>query len=217
MVEIVFFFIEKHIPYGKYTSIPILFILWVFVSGRNVFLKVNILPVCLLFYILGAIFKQFYDKHNGKFITNKIHVALIACSLLCINILFGVILNNRISFTGADFGNVFYCGLAAISGVLFYITIFQHVPLLKTSKILSYLGKNSLIIFAAQYWLFTLYDVVSKKLVNGSIWHYRNTAKACIVAIMTILLICTISEVLKKIGKKSAGFSKLCGWFGLNI
>ena len=217
MVEIVFFFIEKHIPYGKFASIPILFILWVFLSGRNIFLKANILPVCLLFYTLGAIFKQFYDKYNGKIVSKKIHIFLIACLLFCINVLFGIILNNRISFTGANFGNVIYCGLAAISGVLFYITVFQHVSFLRTNKILSYLSKNSLIIFATQYWFFTLYDAVSKRLLNGSIWHYRNTIKAFVVTVITILLICTIAEAMKKIGNKSTGFSKLCGWFGLNI
>lgn len=217
MVEIVFFFIEKYIPYGNFVSIPILFMLWAFISERNVFLKLNILPVCLLFYTLGTIFKLFYDKRNGKFISNKIYVFLIACLLLCINILFGLILNNRISFTGANFGNVLYCSLAAISGVLFYVTVFQNVSFLRTNKILSYLGKNSLIIFATQYWFFMLYDIVSERLINGSIWHYRNTAKALIVTVITILLICAIAEVLKKIGNKSAGFSKLCGWFGLNI
>lgn len=217
MVEIVFFFIEKYIPYGNFVSIPILFMLWAFISERNVFLKLNILPVCLLFYTLGTIFKLFYDKRNGKFISNKIYVFLIACLLLFINILFGLILNNRISFTGANFGNVLYCSLAAISGVLFYVTVFQNVSCLRTNKILSYLGKNSLIIFATQYWFFMLYDIVSERLINGSIWHYRNTAKALIVTVITILLICAIAEVLKKIGNKSAGFSKLCGWFGLNI
>lgn len=217
MVEIVFFFIEKHIPYGKFASIPILFTLWLFVSKKNIFLKLNILPVCLLFYILGTIFKQFYDKRNGKIIGNKIYVFLIACLLLCINVLFGLILNNRISFTGANFGNVLYCSLAALSGVLFYVIVFQHISFLRINKILSYLGKNSLIIFATQYWFFTLYDIVSQRFVNGSIWHYRNTAKAFVVTVITILLICSIAEVLKKIGNKSAGFSKLCSWFGLNI
>jgi len=217
MVEIVFFFIEKHIPYGKFLSMPILFILWMFVSGRNVFLKLNILPVCLLFYTFGTIFKQFYDKRNGRIINNKIHVILITCLLLCINILFGLKLNNRISFTGANFGNVLYCSLAAISGVHFYVIVFQYVSFLRTNKILSYLGQNSLIIFATQYWFFKLYDIVSQRFINESIWHYRNTAKAFIVTVITILLICTIAEVLKKIGNKSASFSKLCTWFGLNI
>ncbi len=215
MVEIVFFFIEKYIPKGRLISIPVLFLLWLFASGRNVFLKLNILPVCLLFYTFGSIFKQFYDNHNRKFDSNKNALFFVACLLLCTNILFGLILNNLISFTRANFGNVFYCVLAAISGVLFYVMVFHHILFFRTNKILTYLGKNSLIIFATQYWFFNLYDIVSERLINISIWNYRNTAKAFVGTVITCFLICITAEILKKIGKKSAAFAKLCSWFGI--
>lgn len=72
MVGISFFIIDEYMPYGKYLSIPVLFVLWYFISGYNVFLKLNILPVCLLFYIFGNIVKQFYD--NCSKAGNKTHI-----------------------------------------------------------------------------------------------------------------------------------------------
>ncbi len=217
MVEIAFFFVDKYIPNGKYISIPVLFVLWIFISGNNAFLKLNILPVCLLFYIFGSIFKQFYDKYSVKFIDKHRYTISAALLFLCANIVFGLFLNKRITFTGADFGNVIYCSLAAISGVLFYLIVFQNIRFLKTNKVLSYLGKNSLIIMATQYWVFKLYDAASEQLFNMSVWHYRNTVKALVISVITILLICSIVELLKKISTRYLGLKKICSWFGVNM
>jgi fucose 4-O-acetylase-like acetyltransferase len=180
-------------------------------------LKLNIVPVCLLFYVLGSIFKQFHDKYNEIIRSKRKMLFFPAFLFLSMNILFGVVLNKRISFTDADFGNVFYCCLAAISGVLFYLILFENVRLLRTNKLLSYLGKNSLIIMATQYWFFTLYDVISKRLLNGSIWHYRNTLKALVISVITITLICSIVELLKKISVRNFRLRKICTWFGISI
>ena len=217
MASIIYFFVEKYIPHGKYLSIPLLMALWILVSGNNIFLKLNIVPVCLLFYILGSIFKQFHDKYNEIIRSKRQMLFFPAFLFLSMNILFGVVLNKRISFTGADFGNVFYCCLAAISGVLFYFILFENVRLLRTNKLLSYLGKNSLIIMATQYWFFTLYDVISKRLLNGSIWYYRNTLKALVISVITITLICSIVELLKKISIRNCRLWKICTWFGISI
>ena len=217
IAEIAFFFVDEYIPYGKYISIPVLFVLWIFISENNILLKLNILPVCLLFYILGSIFKEFYDKYSEKFIDKQRCTISATLLFLCINIVFGIFLNKRITFTGADFGNVVYCSLAAISGVLFYLIVFQHIRFLRTNKVLSYLGKNSLIIMATQYWFFVLYDAVSERLFDVSIWHYRNTAKALVISVVTILLICSIIEVLKKISTRNLGLKKICSWFGVNM
>lgn len=217
LVEIVFFYIEKYIPHRIYLSIPILILLWMLVSGNNIFLKLNILPICLLFYILGYLFKQFYGKFNSRIIAKYKYAFGAAVLFLCTNILFGVILNKRISFTGADFGNVFFCGLAAVSGVLFYITIFHIFHFLRANKVLVSLGKNSLIIMATQYWFFKLYDAVSHRLFGISIWHYRNSLKALAISVITIMFICIIVDFLKKISVKSICIKMVCTWFGLNI
>lgn len=217
IVSVIFFFIEKYIPYGKHLSIPLLVTLWVLVSENNIFLKLNIVPVCLLFYIFGNIFKQFYDKYNET-IHKKHKILFFAAFLfLSMNILFGLILNKRITFTGADFGNVFYCCIAAASGVLFYLILFENTRFLKTNKVLSYLGKNSLIIMATQYWFFMLYDAISERLLNGSIRHYRNTLKALVISIITITLICSIVELLKKISVRNHMLGKISTWFGVRI
>lgn len=217
MAEIVFFFIEKYIPYGKYLSIPVLLLLWIFASGTNIFLKLNILPVCLLFYIFGNIFKQFYDKYNEKIIGKYRYAIPAAVLFFSINIVFGLVLNERITFTGANFGNAIYCCLAAIAGVLFYVVLFRTVPFLKANKWLSYLGRNSLIIMATQYWFFAVYDAVSERFFDLSIREYRNTAKALAMSVVTILLIIAIVELLRKIGTGKPRFKKMCSWFGVNM
>lgn len=217
MVVISFFFIEKIYTFGKYFIIPALFALWYFISGNNVLLKLNILPVCLLFYIFGNIFKQIYDRYSSTRSKTPGYIIPSALLLLSINVVFGIFLNKRVSFTGADFGNVFYCCLAALSGILFYSLIFENTRYLRTSKVLSYLGRNSLIIMATQYWFFTFYDMLSNHLLGVSIWHYRNTAKALVLSVITILLICTATEIAKRISNKNHTFRKICIWSGINM
>lgn len=217
MVETVYFFIEKYISKYKYACIPVLLMLWIFVSNNNIFLKLNIFPVCLLFYILGNVFKKNYDAYNEKCFVKPKYLVLVYLLLLCINIIFGIFLNKRITFTGADFGNVIYCALAAISGIIFYILLFQNIRILGTNKILSYLGKNSLIIMATQYYFFTVYDIISKKFLEISIWHYRSTIKAFVISVITILLICIIIQLLKKISNRHVGLKKICRLFGVNV
>lgn len=216
MVEISFFLIEKYIPMGEYFIIPILLIFWIFFSTPNIFLKINILPVCLLFYIFGKIYFRLSDKvsQNGN---NKKRSIFIILLYLFVSLLFGTYLNERISFTGAFFGNVGYCCMAAISGVLFYTTAFQRFRFLRDNKVLSYLGKNSLIIMATQYWLFTLFDLMSGMFFEISIWKYRSTLKALVVALITMTIICFIVERLKKISKDNIALRKICIWAGINI
>ena len=70
---------------------------------------------------------------------------------------------------------------------------------------------------AAQYWFFRLYDQAFSFItgVEESIWHYRNTLKALIVSIVTITLICSAVELMKKAGKKLPFVDKVCCLFGI--
>lgn len=209
MTQIVYFVAEKCIPYGKYVSIPVLLLLWYFLSSPNIFLKLNILPICLLFYIFGNIFNLIHEKHRflspGK---NKI-ILPVCAALLCINLVFGVCLNDSVSFTSAYFGNTTFCLIAATAGVLFYFLLFQNVHILGENRILSYIGRNSLIIMASQYCFFTFYDIFSSKIADVSIWHYRNTLKAFLVCVVTIAFICLITELLIFLGKRSTFIQKI--------
>lgn len=214
MTQVVYFFIKKYIPYGNYVSIPILLVLWGFVSSTNVIMKLNLLPICLLFYVLGNVYKEFYKKYEDEKKGKKI-VVPVCIAFLSINLVFGVYLNGRITFTGAYFGNVLYCVVGAIAGVMFYTLLFQNVQVLQSSKVLSYLGKNSLIIMAMQYWLFKFYDFVFSKFSQISVWHYRSTLKALVVSVVTMALICGFSELVKALCKKNAFAEKLCGLTGI--
>lgn len=216
MVEIVFFGIEKYIPKGKHYLIPFLYLYWLFIPNRNIFFKLNILPVCLLFYLLGNTFRNHSETYFGKS-ESKSKSILFALLFLSISILFGVFLNKRISFNGADFGNVFYCSLAAFSGVSFYILIFRKIRILGTNKILTYIGRNSLIIMATQYWFVTFFNILWQILFQTELWQYRSTSRACVLTFINILLVYVIVEILKKISFKSPMLKKICIMSGISM
>jgi len=215
MGELAYTFIKKFIPHGGHIMIPVLLALWALLPEKNVFLKLNILPVCLLFYILGNLCRPICEKHKKGWL-DKDRYVLPACGILLgMSLLFGVVLNERISFTSPQFGNVLYCFIAGVAGVLFYVLLFQKCVFLSKSKVLSYLGRNSLIVMAVQYWFFNLYDRICARLGIGSIWYYRSTVKAVALSVGTIAVICFMAELMKKLGNRSAFVRKLCLCLGV--
>lgn len=183
------------ILFGGYNSLP---------------LKLNLVPLALFFYGLGNTFHRLYNGHP----TAKTPINVIVI-LGIISVLFGVILNIRISYTGASFGNIYYCIIAAISGTLFYVLLFKNWQQLGNNKILCLLGKNSLIIMATQYWFFRFFDIISQKKFDKSVWHARSTLKATIVTIITISLIITGVFIFKMVFKDNKKVLLLAKYFGI--
>lgn len=184
--------------YGKskrtsYTALIISAVLWILVGAYPYSLKLNLVPLALFFYALGDIFHISYREHPATK-TTIIVIALIGMT----SVLFGTILNIRISYTGGFFGNIYYCIIAAVAGTLFYVLIFQNWRKLGENKILCMLGQNSLIIMATQYWLFYPFDAISQKLFCVSVWHSRSTVKALAVTVITVFFIMISVSIFKK-------------------
>lgn len=73
------------------------------------------------------------------------------------------------------------------------------------------MGGNSLAIMAAQYYFFRLFDSISMRLWNFSIWHYVGTVKALFLSIITIGLILFFIHILKN----KLQMSKIIKLFGI--
>lgn len=173
-------------------------VFWILYGQLNAPLKLNLLPLGLFSFSFGKIFKGFTQRKTYS--VNSVNVTM--CITAMLSILFGAILNRRISYTGAIFGNLLYCFVAAISGCVFFTVLFKKCEQVGSNKYLCLLGKNSMAIMVMLYWLFRLFDFVGEKTFGISIWHGRSTLKALAVSIITIslILICTgkIKKVLKE-------------------
>lgn len=160
----------------------------------------NLIPVAMAFFVFGIECRRIYDKPKlQEMVRQKPIVILSGILLLAVSIVFGIFLNSRISFTGADFGNYFSFYISAIGGILFFVLLFMYLP---NWKLLNTIGKNSMFIMCFHYWIFTGLDMVSNKLFHFSVWHYRNTLKAIAVTIITIALCLFICFVVRKIGNR---------------
>jgi len=183
-------------------------ILWILFGSYAVMLKLNLVPLGLFFYALGNMCKQLYED---KDLSKKAVIILIGI-FGGASILFGAILNIRISYTGGSFGNIYYCIVAGISGVLFYWLVFKS---LRSNKILCELGQNSLIIMATQYWFFQIYDVFSQKLFDISVWNARSTLKAAVVTTVTITLIMVGVSLFKRLFKNHDKILNVAKYIGI--
>jgi len=210
----VFYFILKRIL--KISDLIILCVsiaLWMIIPQKNVIFKLNLIPMGMLFYVIGKFYKKKSQNIARWTFVNK-HLLLKYAIILIfafINTYFGVLNNVRIVYTKGIFGNVIHTIIAGISGILVYIILFQNVGFLSNNRILNYLGKNSLFIMASQFYFFNLYDYVA----NFNIHLYRNTAKAFVMCVVTIAFIALFLKALTYMRKRCKVIDKVAVLFGL--
>ena len=186
-------------------------ILWILCGRLNAPLKMNLLPLALFSFSFGVFFKR--ATQRKVYSVNSVRATM--CIMAMLSILFGAILNRRISYTGAIFGNLFYCFVAAISGSVFFTVLFKNCKQMGSNKYLCLLGKNSMAIMVMQYWLFRLFDFVGEKTFGISIWHGRSTLKALVVSVITISLILVFVGEIKKVLKKNKRMLYVSELFGI--
>lgn len=164
-------------------------LLFSIVGALHLPLKINLIPMGMTAYVEGHILKNI--RGGGK---HKLIYLIVA---LCLSILFGVLFNERISYTAGTFGNFIYCIIAGISGAFFFFLLFDILfSKIKKENILSYIGKKSFSIMTMQYWCFMIYNLLFNKIFGmRDIWHTENSVKAVIMCIGTIFLISAFVEV----------------------
>jgi len=213
LTQVFYFILKRILKISDLIIICASLTLWMIIPQKNVIFKLNLIPMSMLFYVMGIFYKKKSQKIAQRAFLNN-HLLLKYAIILIfafINIYFGVLNNVRIVYTKAVFGNVIHTFIAGISGILFYIMLFQNLGFLSKNRILNYLGKNSLIIMASQFYFFNLYDYVA----NFNIHLYRNTAKSFIMCIVTIVFIGLFLKALAHMRKRYKGIDKLAVWFGI--
>lgn len=163
-------------------------------SESHLFLKIGILPISYFYYALGAklpsIQAEILDKRKNRYME--------ILFLIVVNVLFGVLWNERISVINCYYGNYIFSVIAGISGVLLYCVLAKQLKNEKVIKVFGYWGRNTMLIMCTQYFCFRFYDKLSEHLWGFEIWNMRNTGKAFLIAVMTITIICTVSEFIRK-------------------
>ena len=213
ITQILYFLLSKVFKIKNIIIISVSLLLWFVLPQKNIILKLNLIPMVMSFFVMGVEYKNKIENIVKQYFVNK-HVIL-KYSLLVIfalvNIYFGVFNNVRIVYTKAVFGNILYTLIGALSGIAVYLILFQRFDFLGKSKILNFLGRNSLIIMATQFYFFIFYDL----LANFQIHLYRNTVKAFVMCVATIAFICLIDKILIYIGKRCKAIEKVLSWFGI--
>lgn len=214
-VEVLFRLIDQlnQRTYFKAIVMAVSLIIFVLIGDIRLTLKLNLVPFAMVFYCMGNIMRRSIE--NRGFFLKRWQKAPIALFLLVTGFLFGGILNDRIKYTHAIWGNYLYVFIAAFCSILFYYILFRNVDKIGYSKLLIYLGKNSMIIMCAQYWVFRFFDIISKRVWGRVLWHKRDSLKAVLFTIFTIVVICLLNEGYKKISKKSKTLTKIGNILGI--
>ncbi len=203
--------------YCKLSVLVLSVVAMVLFSRYQLILKLNLIPYAMVFFTFGNIVKELQDTQPLKRLAaiKPLYKILFATPLFVAGYVIGAYLNERIVYTKAVYGNIALCLTAAFCSIIFYYILFKNVDFIANSKLLVYLGKNSLIIMAMQYLVLRPADFVSKKYFHYHLWDKHNTLKAILLTVAVIAIICGINELLKHLSKKSKALYKIGTLFGI--
>ncbi len=189
-------------------------VLWYFFGECRWYLNLNLVPMALFFFAGGNLFAMLQKQGAFAKLPKAIpYLAIVAFAIA--GAVIGVLLNERVSYVYRRFQIVPFTILAGMFSVLFWVLYFEKMAWVGKLKPLLWMGKNSMIIMATQYYFFFVWSKISQKFFGYDVWMERNTIKAFLVAIGTIALILGIVWLYKKIFAKSKLMLKLGEAFGV--
>lgn len=148
---------------------------------------INIVVLALFFYQLGILSKKNGWIERTNFITLIIGVFGA--------IVFGVVLNSRVSVYNFELGNYFYFLIASISGILMMFTAFSKIG---NIKVLNFYGKNTLVLFASHYFFLMSVMWVSQKFLNFNIYLNKSWLLSIILLILTLAVYAIVIKFVNK-------------------
>ena len=162
-----------------------------FIGSYCMIFKITLIPIGLLYYCVGYVV-----RNVPIYITNSKKVVILFFAVI-INIIFGVILNPRISVAHFYYGNLIYCLFGGVSGIIIYLIVSKYLcaKFHIINKFISRIGAHSMIIMCSQYYFFRIYNIIARQ----DIWHQRNTLKALILSVITIVFIEFFVFLIKKL------------------
>ena len=187
-------------------TIIICLVLWVLVGSKWLLWKLNLVPMAMVFFLFGYLFK------NAVTIFRRWHTII----LLGVGSVVFSMLNIRIVYTYGLFGNYIYCILAAFCGVLFFVGLFSRVKLISRLSFLENWGKNSLIIMAMQYIVFRCVSIVSLKFLNTDLMKWQSSVFSLVLSLFTILVIMLFVAIFKKLANRIKFLGTIGKAFGIN-
>lgn len=151
MVNILFFLLAKNKNFKKITIGLLIFsvagYLDMILPHTKLPWSIDAALTGVVFFGLGFLLKNFI--FGEKF--NNIKTFLLIPVFFLLQILFST-LNGRIDMT-SGLGNYFYFYAAALSGIFFWLIVAKKM---QTNKIISFFGKNTMVIFSLQIIVFSL-------------------------------------------------------------
>lgn len=213
IVEMYFYFLKKYTKNTRYLLLFLIISSVVGYSSRlltdfNMPWNLDIALMCVVFYGMANIYKNQINDLLNKLLRNRYLTLAILSIFLAANILF-VYLNDAMGVT--DYGNYFFFFIAGFSGILFYMIISKMIPY---SKILNFLGKNTLIILCihamfSSFILTEIHNYLNENILNyTSIPIYLAIVYTFLIIIIMVPFIIIINKYFPFLIGKSKQVSK---------
>ena len=187
--------------------------IWYACKGFTPIFKLDIVPLALFFFSLGALLRHILLSENAGKPQRIMGPVVLAGAALC-HLYFGVYKNIRIVFTFSEFGNYLFCILAGIGGVLFFFLVFHKLP---TCHLLARIGRTSLFIMCIHYRLLFWGDLIVEKLFTYDLMGTRSTVKAVLVGVIVTLSITAFTYLSEPICIKYPAARKLAQLVGIPV
>ena len=173
------------------TTIIISLGLWILIGDKWLLWKLNLVPMALSFFLMGYLFKTKISLVRKWIVLLPLGVGSIIFSSL----------NIRVVYTTGEFGNYFYCIMAAFCGVLFFVALFSGIKQFSRRSLLIFWGKNSLLIMALQSFVFQVIFIISIKYLGIDLMNYQSSVVSIALTLFTMFSISVLIVIIKKLTK----------------
>ena len=173
-------------------TILLCLVLWVLIGDKWLLFKANLVPMAIAFFLFGYLLKNTIHMLQKWYAIVPFGIGSVVFSMM----------NIRVVYTYGKFGNYVYCMAAAFCGVLFFIGLFSKLKFLAQLPFLKELGKNSLMIMATQFFVFTFIKNVSVRIINVNLMKVHGTGIAFAITLFTISVIMLFVYLFKKLARR---------------
>lgn len=168
--------------------------------------KFDIALTMTIFIFLGRLMKR-YDFDIKK---NSLHIKLLIIASIS-SIIFGIYLNQNVAVFKAQYGNFIYFVVSALSGSYIIIILskiiesYTHIG----TKILSYIGENTLIILCTHSLFLAILSIIEIYLFSMKMNLILNIINFCLTLVLEILLLISIDGKVIVIKRKNKNLREL--------